>query len=1774
MKSQNFKVESKKLVASSATERFKNEPYDGNKLQFQEFEDEIMTVVSNTCGKFGLDYLKTAWPIDANSLPVVGDHYKVLEVPPSLDLPGARVGRGAGPTLEEKKDRREQIKATNDYNSKIEEMVSDVSTIITERVTVDLNQKNLEYGGIPIYFWNYLKKGCSKDQLGDQDVGDEFIRSLSFNMEHTQRFKAWLTKFEQKTVLCEYNEKCKLGLLLSDGTNVLGIKVLPDRLDNAITRCKIDNLSFKDTVNYITKVDEKHHQEGIKLIKNKIRAIKNDSTEDVPNAIACYNCSNYCHSVYQCRLDACGNCRQFGVNHKCNDCPLRRERDNEGRDTYRDRQGRGRGRGRGSNRGRGRGRGQWGRGSRGRSTDYDAEKTRYRGQSRDSSQKPSKDKKRSYKERDEDEDDEDDYSERSTKSRKQRVQRAVSRSDVESDFQYSEDDYEGGYDEDDMEDEVDIIPMRKIRAIKKVQILGPQDKFLPRPIKFLCDSGAEDHCIPPNGRDLLQDYKPYMKGNSPNVELVGPTGEPLTLLGKGDANTLIRDVYEVDNLLGKEGICSLQRLRADNLWSIIPPRNMCPNNAVIICDSEGQVQLVTDKNFYADIKDTGMYQTRITLPDIPQCIEVSKPTRRVRAIYGYEATGVEDLVDFVYQAFLFSKNDMIWTATNQVMDGFPITGEQARRHYKTQPCKVAGNMQMRKSDNRQFATDQELEDSPLVRVAHDDNAVLNQDRLQVGRRVGTDLYGPYMNVTASCFQDYASGFGRSTFVTHSTRKGSAKTPYKKTKKGDIPDTLRWARGLFNKYNWQIQKLTSDSDAIYAGVDYQAVCSEEPVIEHVMSPAEDHASNGHIESYVKVIQNRVTSMYCLAPYFPHQLWPRVWDTAETVNNMRPSKVPGSTVTRWEEFTRKRPNYRRIVILPHGIPILYIVTKQQRDKKFVKKSRYGMYVGPNLKAPGAIIVWNPITMKFASRSTYRVLKYSQAPYEWKPLDPLMMVREAITDGDEPTEYIALVPDESHAEDSDDLAEERPLVIQPTLTTTANTTSIEDTVENDVMSTEVTEPNVTPTSDAMTTNQPIDDHSASSHTSEYPVDETVEGEARVPASEVSQSMDYETVRSHTSILPPRVRGSWQDGPAKFHTKSHINSMAAISEKRVRFAEPLVSEGASSKTTYRARAANPTVSEGADRLSCMKRPTKSMKKRNRIQMAKRAATQIRIAQDEDSLTVEYVVDKKVIRQKVMAVQQRQRAYYIRKKTTRMCKPLTKHKAKKRRDYDNPTLEQAMAREDWLQWKEAIDAELAQMIQDDVYVKVSKLPNGANLVGSMFVLTIKRDTVTGKIDKYKARLVALGNQQRKSSYDKIKSNTARGSSVKLITALQAKTKAFSMVLDVKGAYLKSKVDESKGEKLYVRLPSGEIVKLKRYLYGLKQAGAEWEKNITNTLIKHGYKRTADPLLFIKWQGDDFIAMTLHVDDFYVISTKQNMLDTLYDMLTEEYDNVTKKSGNLLTYLGMAVSVNGDSTVTITQPAYVEKMLVLAGMQDCKSIATPMAVDQTFNDMDQKPVDKTNYLSLVGLLNYLAMYTRPDLLYSLSRVAQACSMPTNADLRRVHRIFRYVQATKNQGITYTCDRDFSLRCYVDASFNCYDDGRSHYGYTFSLGKSNGSFYAKSAKMKTIPLSSTEAEYIALSLAANEIVFLRRLLNDMGFDQTHPTLVFEDNMSAIKMVLGDLNHQTTKHIRVKYHYTKALVKEGEIRLKYIETDRMTADILTKALAKDKHDYFHKRILNTK
>ena len=166
---------------------------------------------------------------------------------------------------------------------------------------------------------------------------------------------------------------------------------------------------------------------------------------------------------------------------------------------------------------------------------------------------------------------------------------------------------------------------------------------------------------------------------------------------------------------------------------------------------------------------------------------------------------------------------------------------------------------------------------------------------------------------------------------------------------------------------------------------------------------------------------------------------------------------------------------------------------------------------------------------------------------------------------------------------------------------------------------------------------------------------------------------------------------------------------------------------------------------------------------------------------------------------------------------------------------------------------------------------------------------------------------------------------------------------------------------------------------------------------------------------------------------------------------------------------------------------------------------------DKETINKIEYLELIGLLNYLAVLTRPDILYVQSRCAQRCSNPTRKDLRRVMRIFQYINTTKDKVLTFKKGKPI-LTAYVDASHIQYQDGKSHMGYCFSLGKNDGCFYSKSSKMKIVtPAGSTESEYVALYEAATEAKFLRDLLHEIGFPQDEAVVINEDNTSVIQMI---------------------------------------------------------------
>ena len=350
---------------------------------------------------------------------------------------------------------------------------------------------------------------------------------------------------------------------------------------------------------------------------------------------------------------------------------------------------------------------------------------------------------------------------------------------------------------------------------------------------------------------------------------------------------------------------------------------------------------------------------------------------------------------------------------------------------------------------------------------------------------------------------------------------------------------------------------------------------------------------------------------------------------------------------------------------------------------------------------------------------------------------------------------------------------------------------------------------------------------------------------------------------------------------------------------------------------------------------------------------------------------------------------------------------------------------------------------------------------------------------------------------------------------------------------------------------------------------------MTKLLIKLGYKQAmADPRMFSRWVGSEFIIMCIHVDDFLVTASVKLLMDKLYRQLSDAYGQVTVKDDDLLPYLGMQITSDDDSqTITISQPGFIRRLVdefLEPGWDRRSAPKTPMSVIVAPRPGDDSSVDQTHYLRVVGSINYLAQYSRPDILFPMSIAASKCAAPTVGDLRMVHRIIQYLSNTIDYGLVFHTGA-VQLVCYVDASHNCHKDDRGHYGYLFSLGRSDGSLYARSKKLPLIMRSSTESEYVALCEATREAVWIHRLLGDIGFPPTDPAIIMQDNQSTILMVKGHRNHQASKHVNPKYHYTGERQEAKDIELKYCPTSEMVANILTKLLHFSSHEKLMQALL---
>ena len=214
---------------------------------------------------------------------------------------------------------------------------------------------------------------------------------------------------------------------------------------------------------------------------------------------------------------------------------------------------------------------------------------------------------------------------------------------------------------------------------------------------------------------------------------------------------------------------------------------------------------------------------------------------------------------------------------------------------------------------------------------------------------------------------------------------------------------------------------------------------------------------------------------------------------------------------------------------------------------------------------------------------------------------------------------------------------------------------------------------------------------------------------------------------------------------------------------------------------------------------------------------------------------------------------------------------------------------------------------------------------------------------------------------------------------------------------------------------------------------------------------------------------------------------------------------------------------------------------------------------DEPPADEKMYQAAIGSLNYAAIATRPDLSTAVGKLAQFMKNPSAEHWVAIKRVLRYVKGTLNLGLRFTYSESFKLVGYSDSDWaGCVDSRKSTSGYVFRVGNSTVSWSSK--KQPVTALSSTEAEYIALCAAAQETVWLRNLLADIGIKQSEATTVYGDNQGAICLSKNPKNHPRTKHIDVKYHYTRELVESDIIKVDYVPTSEMVADTLTKGLAR--------------
>ena len=465
---------------------------------------------------------------------------------------------------------------------------------------------------------------------------------------------------------------------------------------------------------------------------------------------------------------------------------------------------------------------------------------------------------------------------------------------------------------------------------------------------------------------------------------------------------------------------------------------------------------------------------------------------------------------------------------------------------------------------------------------------------------------------------------------------------------------------------------------------------------------------------------------------------------------------------------------------------------------------------------------------------------------------------------------------------------------------------------------------------------------------------------------------------------------------------------------------------------------------------------------------------------------------------------------------------------------------------------------------------NGAKAIGCKWVFKTKRDSL-GNIERYKPKLVAKGfTQQEGIDYTETFSPVSKKDSFRVIMALVAHFDLELQQMDVKIAFLNGDLEEE----VYMKQPEGFsssdgehlVCKLKKSIYGLKQASRQWYLKFHDIISSFGFvENIMDQCIYQKTSGSKICFLVLYVDDILLATNDKGLLYEVKQFLSKNFN--MKDMGEASYVIGIKIHRERSQCILgLSQETYINKVLERFRMKDCSPSVAPIVKGDRFNlnqcpknELEQEQMKNIPYASAVGSLMYAQVCTRPDIAFAVGMLGRYQNNPGIDHWRAAKKVMRYLKGTKDYMLMYRRTDDLEVVGYSDSDFaGCVDSRKSTSGYVFMFA--SGAVSWRSSKQTLTATSTMEAEFVSCFEATSHGVWLKSFISGLRIVDSisKPLKVYCDNSAAVFLAKNNKSGSRSKHIDIKYLAIRERVKENKVVIEHISTELMIADPLTKGM----------------